>query len=336
MTIKDIAKESGYAVGTVSRVLNHRPGVSEAARLAIMEVVDKYHFQINSNAQNLKKQSYDGIAIIIKGTKNMLFAAIVEELQRLIKVKNYDCVVYYIGEYDNEVEQAIQICVERRPLGILFLGSCLSNFQERFKEIDIPCVLVTNSAERLGFDNLSSVSTDDVKAAKYAVEYLISLGHKNIGMLGGRMEVSLAGNSRYIGCLQAFQEHGMVFHYDLQYEATTFSIEEGYRSMNRLLDKMPNVTAVFTVADVMAIGAIRAIKDRGLRVPEDISVIGFDGIDIGDYMIPRLTTIRQQRECIVAKSIEVLLNCIEQGAKARHIIAEFHLISGESVCQYNK
>lgn len=336
MTIKDIAKEAGYAVGTVSRVLNNRPGVSPKAREAILQVVEKYHFQLNSNAQHLKRQSHDGIAIIIKGTQNMLFASIVEEMQGMIKKKDYDCLVYYIEEDDNEVEQAIQLCVERKPLGILFLGSSFENFRQRFSEVDIPCVLVTNSAKMLGFDNLSSVGTDDILAAKYAVEYLFSLGHTKIGMLGGKLEFSHAGNSRYIGCLQAFEARHMPFDKERQYEAAAFSIQEGYMAMERLLRKMPDLTAVFTVSDVMAIGAIRAIQDKGLRVPQDISVIGFDGIDIGNYIIPRLTTIRQHRECIVARSIEILLNCIEHGAKATHVVEAFHLISGESVCAYNK
>ena len=95
MTIKDIAKESGYSVGTVSRVLNNSAQVSEKARKKVMEVVEKYHFQLNSNAKHLKKQTKDGIAIIIKGAQNMLFAAIVEQMQGMIRQKDYACMVYY-------------------------------------------------------------------------------------------------------------------------------------------------------------------------------------------------------------------------------------------------
>jgi DNA-binding LacI/PurR family transcriptional regulator len=120
MTIKDIAKESGYAVGTVSRVLNDQAGVSEKARARIMEVVDKYQFRLNSNAKLLKQQSTDSVAIIIKGNKNMLFAGLVETLQGRIKDKGYSSVVYYINEDGNEVEQAMQICRDIHPLGILF------------------------------------------------------------------------------------------------------------------------------------------------------------------------------------------------------------------------
>ena len=109
MTIKDIAREAGYSVGTVSRVLNNSPDVSDKARKKILDVVDKYHFKLNSNAKHLKMQSKDGIAIIIKGTQNMLFATIVEQMQGLIRQKDYSCMVYYLDEDDNELEQAIQI-----------------------------------------------------------------------------------------------------------------------------------------------------------------------------------------------------------------------------------
>jgi LacI family transcriptional regulator len=331
MTIKDIARESGYSVGTVSRVLNQSDGVSERARKTIMEVVEKHHFQLNNNAKNLKKQSMDGIAIIIKGTQNMLFASIVEQMQGLIKQKEYECMIHYIEEEDNEVEQALQICRERHPLGILFLGSNWEYFRKYFDSVKIPCVLVTNSAETLGFDNLSSVGTDDASAAEFAVEHLISLGHEQIGILGGNRNVSQAAISRYEGCQAAFQKHGIEFVPEHQYESAHFSVSEGYYSMSRLLDKMPELTAVFAMSDVMAIGAIRAIGDRGLRVPEDISVIGFDGIDIGNYMNPRLTTIRQHRERIAQNSIEILSKCIEGTGTAVHLVEPFYLVPGESV-----
>jgi LacI family transcriptional regulator len=331
MTIKDIARESGYSVGTVSRVLNHSEDVSDKAKQVIMEVVEKHHFRLNNNAKNLKKQSQDGIAIIIKGTQNMLFSSIVEQLQGIIQKKQYECMVDYIEEDENELEEAITLCRELHPLGILFLGSNREYFTENFKAIKIPCVLVTNSAEDLGFAYLSSVSTDDEAAAAFVIDHLIELGHEYIGILGGSMANSQAAFSRYKGCEAAFKKHNMEFIPEHQYEAAHFSMAEGYYAMGRLLDKMPELTAVFAMSDAMAMGAIRAIADRGLRVPEDISVIGFDGIDIGNYMNPRLTTIRQHRERIALHSMEILLKCIEENGTAQHLVEPFYLVPGESV-----
>ena len=331
MTIKDIARESGYSIGTVSRVLNDMPGVSQAAKEAVMEVVDKHHFQLNNNAKYLKQQSSAGIAVIIKGTQNMLFSALVEPMQALIEKRGYACIMYYIGEDENEVEQAITICAERRPIGILFLGSNQEYLRNDFSRIEVPCVLVTNSAAELKFKGLSSVSTDDRESARVAMEHLIKMGHRNIGVLGGHLSHSYAAVCRYEGIMDAISRRRIDFNFDRQYETSYFSISAGYAAMERLLDKMPEITAVFAMSDVTAIGAMRAIHDRGLRVPEDISVMGYDGIDIGRYMVPQLTTIRQHREALASRSVEILLDCIEGKSSTVYEVETFNLVPGESV-----
>lgn len=333
MTIKDIARESGYAVGTVSRVLNNQPDVSKKARKRIMEVVEKYHFRLNNNAKHLKQQTNSGVAIIVKGTRNMLFANMVESLQRLIKEKGYACLIYYIGEEDQEVEQALQVCRERQPLGIMFLGSNLENFRERFVEVDVPCILLTNTAKSLDFPNLSSVSVDDTYAAEKAIEHLVSLGHRKIGILGGELcgcRCSNPAKFRFDGCLNAFHRLQIPFEDKVQFEISRFAIEGGYEAMEQLLDKMPDLTAVFAMSDVTAIGAIRAMKDRGLRVPEDVSIIGFDGIEMGQYLVPKLTTIRQPAEDMANRCVEILLQCICENKSAVNERIPFTLVKGES------
>jgi LacI family transcriptional regulator len=144
------------------------------------------------------------------------------------------------------------------------------------------------------------------------------------------MERSQPAQTRYVGCEQAFLEQGEVFEPDRQYESALFSIADGYRAMGRLLDKMKDLTAVFAMSDVMAVGAIRALRDRGRKVPEDVSVIGFDGIELGSYLTPKLATIRQEREQIADRSVEILLSCINEEAKAVHELVPFRIISGES------
>ncbi len=329
MTIKDIAREAGYSVGTVSRVLNNHPDVSEKARNIITEVVEKNHFRINSNAKHLKQQSNTAIAIIVKGTKNMLFARLVERLQGLIKQKGYACLIYYLEEDDNEVEQALQVCMDRQPMGILFLGSNLEYFRTLFHKVEIPCVLVTNSAKNIRFTNISSVSVNDEEAAMTAIEHLIQLGHREIGIIGGDLEKSHVARVRIRGCKQAYTKHGIKFIKETQYETARFTVESGYDSMKALLEKNPHITAVFAMADVIAIGAIRAIKDKGLRVPEDISVIGFDGIEMGQYIIPKLTTIKQPEDMIATRSVEVLIHCLK-GEKSVHEQVPFLLTKSES------
>lgn len=331
MTIKDIARESGYAVGTVSRVLNGQSGVSEEARQKVMEVVEKYHFHMNTNAKRLKQQYNNGIAMIVKGTRNMLFAGMVETLQKLIEERGYACILYYIGENENEVEEALQVCQDRQPVGMIFLGSSLENFRERFDYIRIPCVMVTNGAEELTFENLSSVSIDDREAGRTAIEYLISRGHEKIGILGGEMTHRNPARARYEGCLEALQAHQISFDENKNFVASLFSMEGGYRAMTELLEKMPEITAVFAMSDMTAFAAIRAIKDRGLRVPEDISVVGFDGTEMGQYLVPKLTTIQQPGQVMAQKAVEILHHCIMNRSRAVKETVEFQLIQGESV-----
>ncbi len=335
MTIKDIARESGYAVGTVSRVLNSSPGVSETARKRVLEVVEKYHFRLNHNAKLLKQQTNKDVAIIIKGSKNMLFAALLETLQKKIKESGYASVIYYITEDEHEVEQAIQVSTSRQPLGILFLGSNKENFKEAFAHVDIPCVLVTNSADDLEFENLSSVSVDDYQAAMTAIEYLITGGHRKIGILGGEMMHSNPAKVRFSGCLDAFRKHGIAFDPKRQFSNSYFTMEGGYHAMQELLDKSDGLTAVFAMSDITAIGAIRAAQDRGLKVPEDISVIGFDGIELGQYMVPKLTTISQPGEVIAQNCLEMLLQGIGKEKTAVRMTVPFELLVGESTRNRN-
>ena len=300
-----------------------------------MEVVERHQFSLNNNAKYLKQQYNNGVAIIVKGIKNMLFSGLVETLQRLIKEKGYDCFIYYIREEDHEVEHALQICRDRQPIGLFFLGSNKENFRDKFEYIDIPCVMVSNSAEGLPFENLSSVCINDTYAAKTAVKYLIELGHKKIGILGGEMRHSNPAKARYEGCLEAFRESNLTFNPKTQYAYSYFSIESGYQSMVELLNKESEITAVFAMSDVTAIGAMRAIRDFGLRVPEDISVMGFDGIEMGQYMVPKLTTIRQPGEIMAERCVAILLDCIRDNTIRVNEMTSFDFIEGESTRALN-
>ena len=329
MTIKDLARLSGYSLGTVSRVLNNQPNVSEKARETIMAIVNEAGFELNTNAKNLKQQKSTSIAVIIKGRNNELFADMVEQIQSLTEAHGYPLLLNYIDEDENEVRCALQLCREKKPLGILFLGGVSENFEADFSGIGIPCVLLTNSAAHLPYSNLSSVATDDAAAAYCAVSHLIAQGHEKIAVIGGDVEKSEISRLRHKGCVRAFAEepHASM----AAYESTRFSFRGGYEAMNRVLkDGDSSVTAVFTMADVIAIGAIRCICDHGMRVPEDISVVGFDGLTVGQYYTPKLTTIRQQTKQIAETGLRLLLDAID-GEAPQHVIVPFALSILESV-----
>ncbi len=330
MTIKDLARETGYSVGTISRVLNNHPNVSEKARQTIQEAVEKSGFILNTNAKNLKQQHSESIVAIVKGNSNELFASMVESIQALFQEKKYTLITEFLDEEDNEVMRARQICRDIKPKGILFLGGSSENFLEDFDKIKIPCVLVTNNATSLNFKNLSSVSTDDCLAARCAVEYLLDSGHTRIALIGG---TSASDTSRFrrLGWESAYRGRGMNPEEYGVHVSGRYSFQSGYMAMSRLLERGIKVSAVFAMADVVAIGAVSAIWDHGLKVPEDISVVGFDGLQIGEFYCPKLTTIEQNVEQLAKRGYEMLVECIEKGTPARHETVPFRLNCRQSV-----
>ena len=330
MTIKDLAAKTGYAVATVSRVLNNHPNVSVKARRVIMEEVERSGFQLNANAKQLKQQHATTILVVVKGTANELFGELLEDIQSQIAMTRYPMAVAYLDEDENEVLRAVQLCREKKPLGILFLGGNTHNFQGDFHKIDVPCVVVTNDMSSVAFPNLSSVSVDGREACREAVNSLIDQGHRRIVVVGGERILSDTGRQRFEGCLQAMLERGILFDEDLDYRSVRFSYQDGYNATKSLMEDGREFTALFAAADVMAIGAIRALRDAGKRVPEDVSVVGFDGLPLGSFLVPQLTTIVQPVQQLAQRGVEMLIASIEEGGEPKHETVPFSLCIRES------
>ena len=330
MTIKDLAAKTGYAVGTVSRVLNDHPNVSEKARTAILAAVKESGFQLNVNAKQLKQSHSTTILLIVKGTSNILFGRMVELIQTALKNTRYTLFVDYMHGADNEVRRAQTLIREKKALGVIFLGGNRENFRADFESLGVPGVVITNSAEDLHFSNLSSVCIDDRKGAAQAVETLIALGHRHIAVIGGHRLYSDTCRLRWEGVLDALSAHGLTIDPELDYATVYFSPEGGCTGATELLRRGRKFTALFTMSDLMAIGAFRALKDRGLDVPKDVTVIGFDGLPVGEYLVPRLSTVEQPAPAIARRGLELLLDAIENGTEARHERVPFTLLYRES------
>ena len=330
MTIKDLAKKTGYGVATVSRVLNGHPSVSDTARSVILRAAEESGFTLNSNAKQLKQQHSTSILVMVKGSSNEMFLQLLESIQALADQAHYPLHVDYMDEGINEVQRAHQLCREIKPLGILFLGGNSRNFLSHFHLIDIPCVLVSNDASQLPFPNLSSVCTDDRVASRAAMDALLALGHRSFVIVGGNKETSDTSRLRYMGCLDALQAQNISFNEKLGYRGVLFSYKDGYEAARSLIEQNVEFTALFAMADVMAIGAIRALRDCGKRVPEDVSVMGFDGLPLGSYLVPQLSTVHQSVQDMAQLSVEMLLSQIKDGAQARHIFVPFTVLQRES------
>ena len=333
-TIKDIARLSGYSIGTVSRVLNQHSDVSQEARRKIEKVIAQTGYQPNSNAKLLKQRSTSGITIVVKGRMNVFFGSIVEYIQSDLRESGEEAVIEYIDDYDNEVVAGMQLCAQRKPRGIIFLGGNLEHFRSDFGKIDIPCVLLTNNAGGLHFPNLSSYSTDDEAGSKEAVDYLIRAGHSHIGIIGGLAKQVGEGHvdySRLQGCQEVFRSHHIPFDFDTQYEESRFSMEDGYRAAKALLERRKDLTALFCLSDMIAIGAMRAAADMGKRIPADLSIIGYDGLPYAYYSTPRLSTVKQDAEMIAQKGVEDLLMRLNYHRPPHHETIPFRVLAGETV-----
>ncbi len=330
MTIKDLSAQTGYSVGTISRVLNNQPNVSQKARDTILRAADQCGFQLNANAKQLKQQHSNSILVLVKGTQNKVFALLVESIQDRIAETKYTLVVDYVDQDENEVLRAVQLCRERKPLGVLFLGGNRENFLADFDKINQPSVLVTNDASTFPFPNLSSVSSDDKLAGKMAIEHLIHLGHRKIAIIAGEHTHSDIGRLRYEGAMEAFREHGISFDPETDCETVRYTCQAGYDAAQRLLARGREFTAVFAMSDVMAVGAIRGLRDNGKCVPEDISMLGFDGVELGEYYVPRLASVSQNLKELADRSFRMLLENIESKSAALYEVLPVTILDRES------
>ena len=332
MDIRDIATYSGYGVGTVSRVINDQPNVSDRARERILAVMEELGYEPNSNARYLKMRSQTPVAVFVMGVGNRMFDDILGPLQAALAREDEQLVVTYLNGDVDEVRAAIDYQQARHPKGMVFLGGELESFRASFHEIEMPSVLVTADASQLGFANLSSVTIDNVAAARSAVGHLLERGHRRIGIVGGNRASGQIGELRLRGAEQALREHGIELDYERDFEPCDFIEVGGYEATTRLLERTGDLTAVFALGDVVAFGALRAIVDRGLSVPGDISLIGFDDTAFSQYAVPRITTIRQDAARLAERAAKLLLSALRDGSPATHELVDFELVERESVC----
>ncbi|MDR1432686.1 MAG: LacI family transcriptional regulator [Propionibacteriaceae bacterium] len=333
ITIKDIAREAGFSVSTVSRVVGGRRDVSPATAKSIQAVIDRHHFSVNRSARNLKRADTHTVLILVKGHSNMLFAAMIEHVQSEVRATGNSTVVQYLDEDENEVEAAERLVTDVKPSGVFFLGANADHFHSHAARIGtaFPAVVLTNSMEGLGKPAISSVSTDDALGARLAVEHLIACGHRQIGVIGGNPQLSTTSRLRLRGVTQALAAHRLPFAADSHYAATRYSLECGYRCAGQLLERCPELTAIYAMSDIMAIGALRALGDLGVGVPGQVSLVGHDGVELSGYTLPRLTTIVQPQLDLAASGTKILLRHIAGDGKPSYETVGASLREGESV-----
>ena len=328
-TIRDVARLAGVSVTTVSRVLNHRPDVNEQTRQAVERVIAECHFVGNRNARGLK-QSRDAIGLIVRGRSNPFLSALAEAILEHAKSLPDYVLTEYIDEADDEFLTALHMSQQTRIRGFIFVGSRIDDRAKVLENMEVPLVFTTVNGRAASFRRASSVAIDDRAMGRAVAEAMLSAGHRNIAVFGSD---PLAGDSlsaRFQGFCDAFTDQGLIF-MPSWYRVTRFSLQAGYDAALSFFADHPEMTALFAMSDTVALGAMRALQDLGKNVPSDLSVVGFDGIDLGRFTAPRLTTVEQPVEEIARQSIHLLLDMLEKNASPRHLLVSASFRRRESL-----
>ena len=328
-TIRDIAQKAGVSVTTVSRVLNNRPDVSRATQEKVRRVMAECHFVGNANARGLKQAESDLVAVIIRGRRNPFLNELAEAMLQCGRESRAAFITEYIDERADEFHHARVLIGQRRITGIIFVGSRIDGRCEALADVSVPMVFATVSTEGTVMARASSVSIDDERMAREAVEALLDRGHRRIAVFGGDREGDDSLALRARGAEEALSSRGLRLDGE-NYVETRLTLSDAYAAAMDFF-RRGEADAAFCMSDTVAMGVIRALHDLGRRVPEDVSVLGVDGVDLDEYLTPRLSTIAQPVQELARQSVAVLRDMMERGAPARHVTVEAKLILRESV-----
>lgn len=327
ITIKDIAKQCGVGVSTVSRAINNHPDINPETKQMIMDVIRETGFVPNNSARNLKRTDAKCIAVLVKGITNPLFNDMIKVIEEETQKRNYSLVLKHVEYYEDEVDVALELVKEKRLRGIIFLGGYFQHSEEKLSNLNVPYIFSTIGtavSENISRALYSSVAVDDRKESYVLTSYLLELGHKDIAIISAESEINSIGQLRLEGYQEALKEYSIPYREELvrkvEEEVEHFSMENGYLTTKKLIESGEKFTAVFATADILAIGACRALLEAGLRIPEDVSVVGFDGIDLGKYYNPAITTMRQPMKEMAETTIRLLFDIIAGHKTYEHVV----------------
>lgn len=312
-TIKDVATLAGVSQATVSYVLNNETTakISGTTRKRVSAAASKLNYRPSVFARSLKNKSTQAIALVIPDVINPFFPEVVRGAEDVASKFGYSLILCNTDDDLGKESHYFEMLKDRWIDGIIFSGVAENRGEEevikKILESDIPLVLVDREIENL---EINSAIIDNVKAGYIATKHLVELGHENIGIISGPLSLKIH-RDRIKGYQKALAESGVPFN-ELLIKGTTYREERGYRTMKEflLLKRVP--TAIFAFGDFLAIGVIRAIRDKGLKIPEDLAVVGFDDILISRFIDPPLTTVAQPKYQMGAIAIQMLIKMIKK------------------------
>jgi LacI family transcriptional regulator len=310
-TIRDIARRAGVSVATVSRVVNGLPGVSNGTKEKVLKVTHELQYRPNAVARSLvTRRSYIlGVFFldpVNSDLRHPFFQDVLAGFKQRVGHEGYDLLVFNNSRPGEAGLSFAQRCWEQQVDGVLVVGVPRINPDlHELATSGIPCMGV--DCELVG-PKAGHISSDNIGGAARAVEHLIRLGHRRIAMINGSGFTKVS-QDRLIGYRQALRAAGLPYQPGWVLEGD-FTQAAGYDCMQQLLKGPELPKAVFSAADMMAIGAIEACQAAGLRVPEDVSVVGFDDINLASVFRPQLTTVRQQSVLMGRMAAEALVSMI--------------------------
>ncbi|MGA8944046.1 MAG: catabolite control protein A [Thermoactinomyces sp.] len=288
ITIYDVAREAGVSMATVSRVVNGNPNVKPATRKKVLNVISQLGYRPNAVARGLASKKTTTVGVVIPDISNAFYAELTRGIEDIAMMYHYNIILSNSDLQKEKELKLIETLLEKQVDGLLFLGGEITeSHREIFSATHVPIVLAASRDEK---NELPYVTIDQIQAAKEATSILIHEGNRNVGLIGGPLTDSVNGYPRYLGYKEALQDMDVPFVEEL-IRLGDYRYRSGYEAMKDLLENQPQISAVFAASDEMAVGAIHAAMDLGRKVPEDLSVIGFENIPLASQVRPLLSTV---------------------------------------------
>ncbi len=313
-SIKDIARQAGVSYSTVSRALSNSPRVKAETRHRIQQLAAEMGYLPSAVARSLVTRRTMTLGVVVSTITDLFFAEVIQSIEETALQYKYQAIVASSnGERLRELE-AIRALLERRVDGIILVSACCRREDLAGNGPDVPVVSINNlGREHLGY----SIEVDDVDGGRQATRHLLALGHRRIAHITGPSE-DWDSVERREGYTQELQAWGVPVDSSLIVHGGNRP-PDGVRAMERLLTLRPRPTAVFCYNDAVALGAMRAAYAAGLRIPQHLSVVGFDDIDLAPFLEPPLTTVAQPKREMGALAVRMILDLLagEQSAQDR-------------------
>ncbi len=308
MNIKSVAKKAGVSVATVSRVLNHPDAVAPDTKEHILNVMESLDYTPNWFARGLKLNRTGVIALLIPEIMDLSYMEIAKGVEDVAHQKKYNIMLCTTEEDRNKEKGYIENFIARKVDGIILVSSLLKkNDLLQIKKQDISVVLIGRNEELSG-ENL--VYTDYKSATGEAIRHIIEIGYRNIGMIYGNRP-----KKENLEKLEGFQHtitgEGLIYQQEHIVEEEN-SIEGGYLGASKLLNLKDRPEAIFVTSDIMAVGAMEKIKQTGLKIPQDIAVVGYDNLKISGFIEPKLTTVAKPMYRMGLVAARLLFDLMEE------------------------